>query len=79
MHQLRNFGSDTLLRFEMTAAQKKSDVEIAAKFHTEGWASTLGLVLSFTYDRTSRIDLMGVLCATAENSTGLLKKKKVQQ
>ena len=37
MHSLRNFGSDMLFRFEMTAAQKwamSSDVEIAAKFHT---------------------------------------------
>jgi len=33
MHQIQNFGSDILLRFEMTAAQK-SDVENDAKFST---------------------------------------------
>ena len=34
MHQLWNFGSDMLLRFVITAAQKKNDVENDAKFST---------------------------------------------
>ena len=40
----------------------------------EGWARSLGCDVKLSYDRTSRIDLMAVVCATSEKNA-LVKKK----
>jgi len=42
----------------------------------EGWRDLWVTFYSFIYDQTLRIDLMGVLCTTAEKNALVKKRKK---